>query len=163
MIIPKSAHAIFDRNEAVFLKSFKKEDLKFKDPSGRTLLATAIIENLPKVISFLSKFDEVLTIPDKKGLQPLHLCALNNDVTTAKLLVNKGVDIDAKDYFGNSPLWRATFNTNYQLVKILIESGANPYLRNNSDISALNFATEIEDEQLIKILLESSVVPPDKS
>lgn len=154
---PESADAIFDRDESAFFNSFSEEDLKFKDPSGRTLLASAIIENLPNVIDFLLKFEEVITISDKKGMQPLHLCAVKNDIRTTKLLLVKEIDIDVRDYFGNTPLWRATFNSNYELIRILVELGADPDAKNNNDISPLDFAKEVEDEQLILALTGRSL------
>lgn len=152
MKIPDSANAIFDRDEPAFFNTYSSKDELFQDPSGRSLLSSAIIEKLPRVIEFLLEFDDILTIPDKKGMLPLHICAVTNDVKTTKLLLEKGLNVDVKDFYGNTPLWRATFNSNYELAKLLVKFGANPEIKNNNGISPLDFAIEVEDEKLLEIL-----------
>lgn len=89
----------------------------------------------------------------KGGMTALHEAVQGGHVALARLLLEKGVEIDATDMFGRSAISRAALLGHVQLVRLLIENGANlnvkgGYLLHNS-ISMLGPA---EEEIRLKIL-----------
>lgn len=159
--IPPLLDAIFEKDESRFLAlNFEYSEYLFTDKSGRTLLHNAILEELSSIVTYLiNNVPELLEKGDKKGLKPLHYCALKNDVKTAELLVKKGVNVDSVDNYGNTPLWRAVFESRgekYEIVIFFISLGANPTTKNNTGISPLDFANEVDDKKLIEILLRGN-------
>jgi ankyrin repeat protein len=57
-------------------------------------------------------------------LTPLHLAVIEGQVDTAKLLVAKGADVNAKDEDGETALTKATAAQHKQLIEILTKLGA---------------------------------------
>ena len=157
-MLPHLLNLIFEHNEKAFLSYTPEDQSEYfeVDPSGRTLLMNAILEQQLQIVDFLLAFDMLLENKDsKKGRTPLHYCALTNDVRTAKKLIDKGVKIDALDNFGNTPLWRAVFESKgrkYEIIEFLVKTGANPNVKNDSGISPIDFATKVGNENLMKIL-----------
>jgi len=47
-----------------------------------------------------------------------------------KLLLEKGADVESKDWYGWTPLWQAAENGHEAVVKLLLEKGTNVELRN---------------------------------
>ncbi|KAI5459666.1 hypothetical protein BGZ63DRAFT_455260 [Mariannaea sp. PMI_226] len=60
------------------------------------------------------------------GFRPLILVAQNNHVQAAKVLLEKGADIDVKDYMGRTALAVASQGLHIDIMKFLLEQGANP-------------------------------------
>lgn len=58
-------------------------------------------------------------------LSPLHLAAMNGDVSVVKLLLQHGAKVDADDGSGQTPLFLAANWSRYDAVELLIEHGAN--------------------------------------
>lgn len=75
----------------------------------------------------------------------------------AKLLVEKGVEIDAQDFLGNTALSFASRNGHLSTVKLLIENSAQiePDLRGETPRLALIEASSHGHEAIVKFLLES--------
>jgi hypothetical protein len=64
----------------------------------------------------------------RKGITPLHLTAHIGSLTIFKILIEKGLDINARTDYGYTPLHYASREGNYQLVSELLKAGADPYL-----------------------------------
>jgi ankyrin repeat protein len=65
-------------------------------------------------------------IANINGATPLHVCALNGDTSAAKLLLQAGADIEAKDFAGKTPLIQAVQNRRFpSIVEFFLRSGAN--------------------------------------
>ena len=68
------------------------------------------------------------------------------------MLLEKGINVDKVDNFGNTSLWKATFEArgkNYDMIPLLLSYNANFNFKNNYGISPLDFAKEIGDKKLI--------------
>ena len=47
---------------------------------------------------------DLLEVKDRLGNRPLHTCANNNSVATAKLLLSCGIDVESKNTLGENAL-----------------------------------------------------------
>lgn len=86
----------------------------------------------------------------------LHFCGEYSRPKFANHLIEKGINTELKDKYGNNALWNATFNSrgNYELVELLIENESNPNSKNNADKSPFELAVSLGDERLIGLLSE---------
>lgn len=76
------------------------------------------------------------------GLTALILAAREGEMESAKLILDKGADINQVTEYGWTPLLTATNNRNYKLAKELIERGANVNLANKGGWTPLYLATD---------------------
>lgn len=76
------------------------------------------------------------------GLTPLVYAARQNCIECAKILLDKGADVNQTTNYGWTPLLTATQNRNYKLASLLLERGADPNKRNNGGWSPLYIATD---------------------
>jgi len=68
-----------------------------------------------------------ITSESKQLLQAASL----GDLESTKLLVEKGINIDARDEHGWDALYHAVYGSKFKTVKFLLEHGANPNTREN--------------------------------
>jgi len=76
------------------------------------------------------------------GLTALILAARENDLESAKLLVDAGADVNETSNSGWTPLLIATNNRNYILGKFLVERGADVDKANSTAFTPLYLATD---------------------
>ncbi len=105
--------------------------------------------------------DKNVNQKDKNGNTPLLLvtknlpnCSYNQEV--AKLLIDKGADIDARDKNGDTPLIAAMrLNKDKYFIKFLIKYGAEINVQSKKDgITPLIIEVKHKNEPMVKILLE---------
>ncbi len=77
----------------------------------------------------------------------------NDLITTINLLIEKGLDVNAKDRWGCSPI----FNTTREIATILLQNGADVNARNNERNTALHIIEpeDVEQEEDIAFLIEN--------
>lgn len=66
------------------------------------------------------------------GSTPLHLAAVNPDVTALQALIAAGADVNARDADGATPLHMAAYAQNAKHARLLLEAGADPYAKTNN-------------------------------
>jgi ankyrin repeat protein len=76
------------------------------------------------------------------GLTALTLAGREGDIESAKLLLDKGADVNQVTEYGWSPLLTATNNRHYKLAEYLIEHGADVNLANKGNWTPLYLATD---------------------
>jgi serine/threonine protein kinase len=64
-------------------------------------------------------------------------------IQLAKIIITNGVNVNAKDEYGNTPLHMAVYNENYELIDLLIRKGANINLLNKERKVPLHLAMDI--------------------
>ncbi len=75
-----------------------------------------------------------------------------------KYYIDKGVDVNAQDDWGNTPLYYAVTRVKkYDVIKIMLENGANPDIKNEDEESA--FDKTFLDIKLTKLMLEYKADP----
>jgi len=106
--------------------------------------------------TFLQKVKELENVNKKyqKGFTLLHFACEYNNIKLAKELLERQINIEEKNIYGNTPLWIAVFNSNgnYDMVDLLLSYNANPNSVNNADNTPLKFAITIDDKMLIQKL-----------
>ena len=60
----------------------------------------------------------------------LHFACLRGNLQVVQYLVEKGANIEAKDWDKNTPLHLASYRGNTDVVKYLVSKGANKYAKN---------------------------------
>jgi ankyrin repeat protein len=76
------------------------------------------------------------------GLTALVLASREGDLESAKLLVEKGANVNQVTEYGWSPLLTATNNRHYRLAQYLVERGADVNLANKGNWTPLYLATD---------------------
>lgn len=126
------------------------------DEFSRTDIFYTIVEgNYEEFLKDLESLDNI-NVVDVNGMSLLHFCGEYSRPKYAVNLIEKGIDTELKDKYGNNALWKATFNArgNYELVKLLIDNESNPNSKNRADKSPLELAISFGDERLIGLLSE---------
>ena len=110
----------------------------------------------------------------KDGNTPLHIAARNGNFELAKLLVEHGANIEARNdntqtpYYlsnrenhkakaktdGDTPLHIAAHNGKFELVKLLVEHGANIGARNDNNQTPYYLSNRQNHKEISKYLLE---------
>jgi ankyrin repeat protein len=94
------------------------------------------------------------------GFQPLGLASFFGHVDSARLLVERGAEVNSasRNDFKVMPLHSAAAtgdpDVRYELAKLLLEHGADPNARQQDDFTAMMAAEQHEDERLRALLVE---------
>ena len=161
----------FDHPAEVEVLLAKGFDPNSPSEKGVPALVYALQSEAPKSALMLAKFHATqVNVQSSAGETPLMLAAINNYAEVAKVLIERGADvnregwtplhyaatrghrsmmrlllendayIDAEAPNGNTPLMMATRYAQPLAVKLLLEEGADPTLVNHAHESALDMA-----------------------
>jgi ankyrin repeat protein len=79
----------------------------------------------------------------------------DNDIDRVQILINNGIDINAKNEEGNTPLIVAAKDDREDIVLLLLDSGANiDETDDDGDTALMNLARDGNRENIIQILLD---------
>ena len=94
----------------------------------------------------------------QKGLNLLHFACEYNNIKLAKELLERKINIEEKNIYGNTPLWTAVFNAKgkYEMVDLLLSFHANPNSANDAGTTPLKFAMTLDDKILVRKLEEAT-------
>ena len=94
------------------------------------------------------------TEPGEKQRQMtvLHLAAMNNDIATLKILLERNADLTVKDHQGNTALHAAVACGASEAVELLIQAGASAESENDSDQTAEDIGVACQQTLTIEIL-----------
>lgn len=86
----------------------------------------------------------------------LLMCVIRAGFTDlVRLLIDKGVDIEAKSSEGETALMDAAYEGNIEVVQMLLEAGADPNRRSRSGWTAMDWAASREHEHILRTLMEA--------
>jgi len=107
----------------------QKNDVRVEVPLDPSL--STFITKLDKVKHLVEakKFDVNFDLSFENGtMKPLHFASYHGQADIVKYLISKGVDVNARDSFGNTPLYHAILglinNDTSNVIMILVESGS---------------------------------------
>jgi ankyrin repeat protein len=168
----------FDKPEVVEKLLVRGFDPNTPNEYGVPGLLVALQSESPKCAMVLAKHPQTqVNVQNQVGETPLMLAAINNQLDLAKVLIERGADvnrpgwsplhyaatrghrdmmrllldhdayIDSESANGTTPLMMAAYSAPPLAVKLLLEEGADPTLVNHDNASALDFALSKERKQ----------------
>jgi uncharacterized protein len=96
------------------------------------------------------------------GFTALHLAVFGKQQETARLLIERGADVDALATGSIArvrPLGTAAFVRSVPLARLLLDAGADVNGEGEGGFTALDSATQSGDEELVRLLLERGATP----
>lgn len=86
------------------------------------------------------------------GSSPLHLAAMNPDVTAMEALLAAGADPNARDQDAATPLHMAAYASRAPYVRLLLEAGADPLLKTNQGRDAAAMARKVKADEAAGVI-----------
>lgn len=86
------------------------------------------------------------------GSTPLHLAAMNPDVSTMKALLAAGADPNARDQDAATPLHMAAYASRAPYVRLLLDAGADPLLKTNQGRDAAAMARKVKADEAAGVI-----------
>jgi ankyrin repeat protein len=117
------------------MTSTEVEELFF----GELRSKTPHIEKI-KVILESGLVDVNIKSKDEYGWTPLDWACERDNLEIAKLLIDRGADVDAKDMYERTPLHFASNWNRIEIAKLLIEAGADVKVKDNGGRTPLHLA-----------------------
>jgi ankyrin repeat protein len=88
------------------------------------------------------------------GLTELHCAALNNRLALVRTLIEKRIDINVQDKYGQSALHLAAANNHFEVVKLLLQQQAQVDLQDKKGRTPLHHATAGNHVDIVMLLLQ---------
>jgi ankyrin repeat protein len=126
-----------------------------------------------EIVSLLLTKHLDVNAKDAVGYTPLHVLAkmrlgwtqdeearrrlLQNQMETARLLIQKGARVDARDDFNSTPLHWAAWSDSEAITELLLRSGADKNARDKFDRTPLHKAAEEGSLEVVEILVRVGV------
>jgi len=113
-------------------------------PDGFTALHFAAFFARPALAGRLLELgaDPAAAARNESAVQPLHSAAASGDIATARMLLQRRVDPDARQALGFTALMSAAQQGNTAFVELLLKRGADRTLRSEDGRMAADFADE---------------------
>ena len=109
-------------------------------PLSENIWKAAAIGDLSAIKKTLVEGVDLNALDPQFGIPPLGWAALHGKTAAAKLLIEKGANINRKHRDGSTPLHAAAFLGRFDTVKLLIDKGANINVRSNDNSLPVNSA-----------------------
>ncbi len=109
-------------------------------------------EGVKKVVEFLLYKGAMVNASNNDGATALHMACYRGYLETARLLLNHGAALEAKD--NESPLHWACWRNKLDVVKELVQRGADLFVKNESKETPLDKAERYGATEVAEYLLE---------
>ena len=135
------------------------------DGEKKNFILSNFIENKIEVLKFILKNCRInnkeINVKDIKNINKqnlLMIAAFNGNIELVRFLLDKGLDINLQDIYGQTALMFAIDNSdNIKMVRFLVENGANINLKDNNDKTAIIIAIENKYKEISDYLKESGL------
>ncbi len=137
------------------------------DPQGKktyeNIFEAVISGDCEAVNEFLSYVE--VDIKDNMGQTPLHDAAAYGQFEVAKLLIDKGANVNTTNKMGGTPIGACTMGRGrfLDVAELLIEHGAQINVRDKNGPTALHKSVINGQPKMIELLLENGADPTIKS
>lgn len=140
-------------------------NINLVDSQGHTPLLWAAYKGHLGLIDDLWS-DEHKKLRDHNGRTPLHIAAIGameseekekEKLEVVKKFIEKGINMEANDRFGQTPLHVAVRSGNKAVTRALLEKGANSEARTSNNETLLHMAAKGGQMDIAQVLLESGV------
>lgn len=113
-------------------------------------------DELAKIKKLLEANPNLVLANDENSVRQLHVAAHSGRIDIAKLLIERGVDINAKIKDGKTPLHSAALGGQLEAARLLIKKGANINARDEYDFTPLHIAAFVGQLEIARLLIEKS-------
>ncbi len=140
--------------ECVNLLLPKTTDLEAKDLTGMNVLHYAVQSGKLPLLESVANAKVNLNATDLQLRTALHIATDQNSPNLAiiQLLIETGIDLEAKDNSGNTVLHLASEDNKLELCQILVKAGASLETKNGSGKTALELAKSNNHTELASFL-----------
>lgn len=152
--------ARFGNIEGVRILADAGAELDCRDERGQVPLIEAIVNNYPETAMELVRRGADIHGP-LSGQQetPLMLAASRGATALVRLLLDRGSEIESRDFIGCTPLMHASRGGSSEAVRLLLEAGADRNARDKKGLNALQWASALHPE-VSALLLGKRPLPP---
>jgi ankyrin repeat protein len=126
-----------------------KANVNYQSPTGMNPLLMATTLRRPDIIQLLLKNKANPNLDTKSLSHPLYSAIQNNDLKTAKLLIEAGAWLNQVNYYNKAtPLMLAAQTGNLEAIKLLLEYGADILATNTTGQTCLSLAIQHKHRQV---------------
>lgn len=120
-----------------------------------TFLEACGVGDTAEITAQLKRDPKLATTWARWGWSPLHLAAFSGDPEAVRLLLDRGVEVNARAHtrFKNTPLQAALLAGQVATAKLLLARGADPLVRQAHGFTPLQEAALHGDRDIIDLLL----------
>ena len=147
-----------------FMVTLDNNILKRLDDMGRTALHIAAEHGHLSLVKFIVTLDNnILKRLDKMRRTALHIAAVKDRYQIMKLLLEHGVELEAKDCKGETALHKVSESGSLGIARMLLINGAQVRTEDGNGKNALHRVIEYKYQPLIQLFLEKgfNIVVPD--
>jgi uncharacterized protein len=129
-------------------------EINVRNVNGASMLHKAIAAKKFDIANDLVNRGIDVNIVNNEGQSVGHYLSYYPNLLFSKKILDKGLNINIQDRWGNTPLWYAIYNGkgNYELVELFVKYGADPEIKNKAGKSSVDFAKSINNDGLILML-----------
>jgi ankyrin repeat protein len=124
------------------------------DPS-LAIFAASIVGRTEEIERLLAADPALISVHSSDGWTPLHLAAFFGHFEAARVLLNRGAQVNARstNAMENMPLHAAAAGRHAEIAKLLLEHGAKPDARQHGGWTPMHAAAQNGDVEMAKILV----------
>jgi uncharacterized protein len=132
------------------------------EPGRESVFEAAAFGRVGRLRELLSEQPELVRSWSDDGFTPLHLACFAGGAETARLLVERGADLEAlarASFAQVRPLGTAAFARDRESARVLLEAGADPNGRGEGGFTPLHSAAQNGDVEFVRMLLQFGADP----
>ncbi len=100
----------------------------------------------------LSASPELRDLKTAQGSQPIHLAAMNPDISALRTLISAGAMVNARDNEGATPLHMAAYASRAAHAQLLLEAGADPMAKTDNGRDPTAMARKVKADEAAGVI-----------